>query len=197
MRFWDKHHWYYGENDWILQTLKHRYDEQHLNFEVHVQQALDTPREACLQLKWNQDKSAWTPLVVTYHPTLPSLSSTTRPHLPILQASKQLQRAFPLPPLIAFQRPRNLRDFLVRVALTSTPQEPPGNYLCGALRRKTCTILSATDEFSIHTTGQHFNIKINASCRSSNVIYLHVITGVYVQEVWPAVCRRDRTTTLL
>ena len=66
--------------------LKRGYTEQLLNFQI--QRALDTPREACLQPKRNQDKSARTPLVVTYHPALPSFCSTTRCHLPILHASE-------------------------------------------------------------------------------------------------------------
>ena len=172
--------------------LKSGYNEQCLNFEKQV--ALDTPMEAYLQLKWNQDKPAWTPLVVMYHPTLLSFRSTTSHHLPILHASERLRRAFPFPPLIAFWRPRNFRDYLILVALTSTCtlQELPGNCLCRVLRCKTHLIPLATNEFSSHKTGWHFKIKINASCKSSNVIYLN-----YVQEVWPAVHRWNRMTTPL
>ena len=54
--------------------LKHRYDEQLLIFEIR---ALDTCREVYLQLKQNKDKFARTPLVVTYHPIVPYLRSTT------------------------------------------------------------------------------------------------------------------------
>ena len=38
---------------------------------------LDTPREACVQPKLNQEKSAHTPLVVTSRPRLPSFHLTT------------------------------------------------------------------------------------------------------------------------
>ena len=150
--------------------LQRGYDEQHLNTELR--RALQIPRETCLQPKQNQDKSARIPLVVTYHPFLPSLHSTTRRHQPILQTSERTREAFRLPPLIAFHCPRNLRDLLVRAALTPTPREPPGNYPCGAPRCKTCPILVTSDEFSSHTTGKSFKVKIRASCKSSNVIYL-------------------------
>ena len=107
-----------------------------------------------------------------YHPTSPSFHLTTKHHLPTLHASERLQKAFPLPSLIAFRRPRNLRDYLVQAALTSTFQEPLGNRLCGASRCKTCLILLAIDKLSSHTTGQHFKIEVNASYKSSNIIYL-------------------------
>ena len=66
-----------------------------------------------LQPKQNQDKCARTPLVVTYHPTLLSFPATTKHHLLIHHAFEWLQRAFLLPPVIAYCHPRNLKDFLV------------------------------------------------------------------------------------
>ena len=150
--------------------LSRGYKEQHLN--KQIQRALNTSREACLQSKQNREKSARVPLVVTYHPILPSFHTTAKKHLPILQASVRLREAFRYPPLIAFRRPRNLKDFLVRATLTSTPSKSPGNYPCGAPRCKTCPILKVTDEFSSHTTGQLFKVKFRASCKSSNIVYL-------------------------
>ena len=133
---------------------------------------LNISREACLQPKQNREKSARIPLVVTYHPILPSFHTTAKQHLPIVQASERLREAFRYPPLIAFRRPRNLKDFLVRATLTPTPSKSPGNYPCGAPRCKTCPILKVTDEFSSHTTGQLFKVKFRASCKSSNIVYL-------------------------
>ena len=138
--------------------LQWAYDEQHLNTELR--RARYITRETCLQKKQNQGKPARTPLVVNYHPFLQSLHLTTKRHLPILQVLERI--------LIQ----GNLRDLLVRVALTSMPHEPPGNCPCGAPRCKTCPILVTSDEFSSHTTGKSFKVKIWASCKSSNVIYL-------------------------
>ena len=150
--------------------LSRGYYEQHLDNEF--EKALETFREACLKLKLNQEKSACIPLVVTYHPILPSFHLTTKHHLSILHATERLQRAFVHPPLIAFCRQRNLRDLLVRSTLTTMPRELPGNYLCGVSRCKTCPIQMATDKFSSHTTGKVFKVKFHASCKSSNVVCL-------------------------
>ena len=101
------------------------YEEQQLDWEI--QQVLDIPREMDSQPCNDQDKSARIQLVVTYHPTLPSLGITTRQHQNILHTLEWLQKAFPSPPLIAFRRPNNLRDLLVRAKLTSNVHRAPGN----------------------------------------------------------------------
>ena len=121
---------------------------------------------------YNQDKTARIPLVVTYHPNLPSLKLTTNQHHSILNTSERLRKAFPSFPLIAFRRPKNLKDLLVRASLKPPSYNKPGNRPCGAARCKTCPILLATDEFSSHVTGEKFKVKFNASCKSSSVVYL-------------------------
>ena len=124
-----------------------------------------------LQQHPNQDNTARIPLVVTYHPILPTFESITKRHLPTLHTSKWLQEAFLLPSLIAFCRPRNQRDFLVRATLTAKTYESPGNRPCGAAQCKTCPILMTTDEFNSHKTGQVFKMKLACSCKSSNIVY--------------------------
>ena len=141
----------------------------------------------------NQDQSARTPLVVTYHPILPTFLSTTKHHLSILHTSERLRRAFPLPPLIVFRTPRKLKDLLVRATLIPIVYELPGNHPRGAPRCKTCPILLAMDEFSSSITGEQFKVKSKASCKSSNIIYLIKCRRCgqqYVRETGQALHRR-------
>ena len=138
------------------QELKHHlikrgYDEQQLDSEI--QQALDIPRETDSQPHNDQEKSACIPLVATYHPTLPSSRIATRQHLNIIHMSERLQKALPLPPLIAFHCLKNLRDFLVRAELTANSQRAPGIWHCDTARCKMCPILMTKVEFASHTTG--------------------------------------------
>ena len=97
--------------------IKQRHWEQQLNNEIH--RALAISRENSLQLRPNQKMSAHIWLVVTYHPILPTFQSITKRHLSTLHTSERLREAFLLPPLIAFCRRNNLRDFLVRATLTA------------------------------------------------------------------------------
>ena len=124
--------------------------------------------------KKKQEKISQTPLVVTYHPLLPSFAAIARCHLNtcILHATEQLQKAFPSPLLITFCRPKNLRDLLVRASLTSAQQETLGNFCCGLAKCKTCSILLTTDVFTSHTTSEQFKLKGRASCKSFHIVQL-------------------------
>ena len=155
--------------------LKCGHNEQNLNYEL--QRMLDIPRDMCLQLKRNQCKSAQTPLVVTYHHSLPSFCLTTKHHLSKKETTPPFMphNKYGSPSCFQHWLPSkviNLRDCLVRATLTSIFQEPLANHLRGLSRCKTCPIFLATDEFSSHMTGQNFKVKVHASCKSSNVIYL-------------------------
>ena len=61
---------------------------------------------------------------------------------------------------------------MVRATLTAKTYESPGNRLCGAARCKTCPVLMTTNEFTSHKTGQVFQMKFAASCKSSNIVSL-------------------------
>ena len=149
-----------------------------------------------MQSQPNQDKSARILLVVTCHPVLPSFQSITHRHFPTLHASEQLhvRGTFLHPPLTAFRRQRKLKDLLVQASLNATQNEMLGNnHPCGAAGCRTCPILTATDEFTSHKTGQKFKMKFTASCRSSNIIYLITCTRCgeqYVGETGQPLQRR-------
>ena len=119
----------------------------------------------------NRD-STRVPLVVTYHPSLPPLTTITQKHHSLLHLSDRLKKAFPTPPIIAFRRPRNLRDLLVRADLSPPARTSPGNSACGRPRCKTCSTLLTTNTFTSKTTGRSYQMKCSATCKSSNVIYL-------------------------
>ena len=120
----------------------------------------------------NRRNSDRVPLVVTYHPNLPMLERTIRCYHHILQDSERLRQAIPSLPIIAFHRPRNLSDLLVHAVISPETRDPPGNFRCEARRCKTCPILVATDTFASSMTGEHFKLKLRASCKTTNVIYL-------------------------
>ena len=136
-----------------------------------IQRVVSIPREKCLRIKENQEKTLRTPLVVTYNPLSPFFALITRHHLHIRHITECLWMAFPSPPLIAYCRPRNLKDLLGRAQLTPARGETPGNFLCGSVRCKTCPILLTTKVFTSHTTGEQFKVKVRAS---SNLILLFI-----------------------
>ena len=65
-------------------------------------------------------------------------TTTIRHYHHILQDSDRLRQKFPSLPIIAFHRPRNLRDLLVRITISLKKSDPSGNFRCVARKRKTC-----------------------------------------------------------
>ena len=62
-----------------------------------------------------------TVFVTTYNPNLPNFNNIIKKYYPILTASDRCKNAFRDPPLLAYRRPRNLRDTLIR-AKVKTPK---------------------------------------------------------------------------
>ena len=149
--------------------LKRGYPAENLGAEIN--QALSVPRDGSL-LQQVQKKTDRTPLVITYNPTLPSIGRITRRQHNILHASKRPKQAIPSPPIIAFRRPKSQRDLLVRVELKTSEHSPPGNHRYGSSRCKTCPILRTIAEFTSHSSGQQYQLKTTASCKTMNVVYM-------------------------
>ena len=74
-----------------------------------IQKASGRRREDCLQptIKKKEDR---VPLVITYNPNNPPLNKITKELLPILHSSDRMKKAVPTPPIIAYKRPKNLKD---------------------------------------------------------------------------------------
>ena len=63
------------------------------------------------------DKSRSVPLLLTYHPGLPDIKAILRELHPILIISESLKTIFPVPSMLSFPRPKNLREKLVSAKL--------------------------------------------------------------------------------
>ena len=113
------------------------------------------------------------PLVITYHPALSRTSRTLRKHLNVLHISDRLKAAIPDPPIVAFRRPHNLRDLLVRAKLkrTNTPTQT-GNGPCNSTRCKTCHIMMREESFISRSPGTKHRTRFSFTCKTRNLIYL-------------------------
>jgi len=148
------------------------YDRTNVQHEIF--RARTTTREECLTTRRNANESRL-PLITTYHPFLPNLAATLHKHHDLLSSSDRLVRAFPEPPVVAYRRPKNLRDLLVHATLQA-PQitaKPLGTTPCRGRGCKTCSmILPESTKVVSHTTKASFPLQVSASCKTSDIIYL-------------------------
>ncbi|XP_030842371.1 uncharacterized protein LOC115924431, partial [Strongylocentrotus purpuratus] len=110
------------------------------------------------------------PLVTTFHPNLPSLRKITNDNHHILHTSDRLARAIPNGPTLAYRRPRNLRDLIVRAEVPSLDASPPtqhGSVECSmyvgetknTLKKRFYAHRSTVNTKKLDTpVGHHFNL---------------------------------------
>ena len=144
-----------------------------MEVQCYIDQATSVTRAEALKKKDRNTLGNRVPLVVTYHPHLPKLSMILRKHLPILQVSERMKRMISSAPLVAYRRPRNLKDLLVRATLRK-PLQPSheGTRQCGRPRCKTCAHIRMGVRFSSAVTDEDFRARATADCKTSNVVYL-------------------------
>jgi hypothetical protein len=86
--------------------------------------------------------------------------------------SETLAKLFPEPPVVAFWRPKSIKDTLVRGAI-SRPSSTVGQCKpCGDKRCKCCLQLQHAQVFHSKTTGKEYMIFCNVNCKTPNVVYL-------------------------
>ena len=93
-------------------------------------------------------------------------------HLQAGYACKHIHHALHDPSMQIFLLKVCIKDLLVHASLTSHVKKPPGNFWCGTSRCKTCPILKTTIIFVSKVTGERFTIKIQASGKTNNIVYL-------------------------
>ena len=114
--------------------------------QAQINKAFQIPRRDTLY--YHSKKNTERPVfVTTYNPSLPQLNSIIRKYFPIFTATKRGSQAFKDAPLIAYRRPKNLRDFLVKAKLKQPSQsnktQPNIISRCNDGRCRTCKFIAS------------------------------------------------------
>ena len=139
--------------------------------------AKSIPRKVAL-LRVFRKKSLDRPVfAITYDPRLPSISSAQAKHWrAMVSQDSYLAEVFPQPPLTAFKRQKNLRDFLVRAKVPKIQTQHSNRRLNGMKKCgqncTACPYIQEGKKVKIGTKDWNINSKVN--CRSYNVVYLLV-----------------------
>jgi hypothetical protein len=108
-----------------------------------------------------------------------------RHHWKEIEKSETLAKLFPEPPVVAFRRPKSIKDTLVRTAVSRHSSTVGQCKPSGDKRCKCCLQLQHTQVFHSKTTGKEYKIFCNVNCKTTNVVYLlgcHVCGSQYVGE---------------
>ena len=92
------------------------------NITVAVDKASQLDRQALLSYRVKPTKGKTVlPFVMTCHPDLPKVRESVNKHWSFIESSKDLSRVFPEQPIMAYRRPKSLRD-LVKLYMPSSNQ---------------------------------------------------------------------------
>ena len=157
----------------LRKFLVHRgYQEKFVRDQIQRARVLD--RNELLVPK-RQTINKRTPFVVTYHPGLPNIGGILRELHPLLHMSERCKQAVRDVPMMAFRRPKSLRDHLVCATLRPlecNKEGSRGTHNCASSRCEVCKYLTVGESFASHTTGTRYTINHRLDCNSRNVVYL-------------------------
>ena len=132
-----------------------------------------TRKDALKKVEKTQ-RSRMVPLVITYHPTLPSIAQIVRKHWSVMiQDDFRLEKCFPAPPVVAYRRSKNLKDLLIRAKLPigkRSGRKRGGFTKCGGFCN-VCTFSESTSTHKNSKTGEVWKINTELSCKSQDVVY--------------------------
>ena len=91
-----------------------------------LEKARSIPRQRALErvIKSKANSKRRPVLSIEYHPALPPLSKILQKHWRVMVQDPHLKDAFPLPPMVAYRRPPNLKDKLVRAKVPPAYARP-------------------------------------------------------------------------
>ena len=112
--------------------------------------------------------------VINYDPRLPSIPSIVKKHWRSMTLDPRLKEIFPDPPLVAYKRPQNIRDKLIRSKVPQTTKTTKRKTM-GMKKCNNCSVCPYIKEGKVvQATATKHKIDINSSvdCSAKNVIYL-------------------------
>ena len=150
--------------------LSREYPQNIINSAIKRARAI--PRHEALK-KVVQTKSERRPIfVVTFDPRLPAIPPIQQKHWrSMVNQDQYMKRVFPLPPLTAYKRQKNVKDFVVKARVA--PKEGNSRRVVKGMRKcGKCSICPYIREGKSVKINQ-FSWKISKSvdCNSSNIVY--------------------------
>jgi hypothetical protein len=127
-------------------------------------------------LKHNENENKYVlPFTVVYNPSLPSIGSTINKYWDILNLSKTPATKYiyeNFKPIVAFKRPKNLSNYLVRSDFYANSGVIFKSQSCNSSRCTHCRNINHASTFTSSVTGETFDMRQNTNCKTNNVIYL-------------------------
>ena len=110
--------------------------------------------------------------MIEYNPSLPNIGLVINKYWGLLQLlhKDSVSSVHACKPILAFKRPKNLRDYLVRSSFVDKTHH--FSQTCVRRRCSHCKNIIKTGVYTNNCTQEYFQMRYSTSCISQNVIYL-------------------------
>ena len=140
-----------------------------------INKARSIPRNEALKKVYREKTTSRPVFVMHYDPRLPSIPAIVRKHWRTMTLDPRLKEIFPDPPLVAYKRPKNVRDTLIRSKVPPGMSGRPRRELKGMKKCNKCGVCSFVKEGSVvkaNSTNYKIDINCSVDCSTKNVIYM-------------------------
>ena len=113
-------------------------------------------------------------LVVPYDPRLPGIPAIVKKHWRTMTLDPHLKEIFPLPPMVAYKRPENIRDKIIRSKVPPLKSERQKRKQSGCKKCNKCNIcpyVICCKTVKASATNVNVEITEDVNCLSKNIIY--------------------------
>ena len=110
-----------------------------------------------------------------FDPRLPSIPAIIQKHWRTMTQDPRLKEVFPAPPLVAYKRPQNIREKLIRSKVPTIKSGRPKRELPGMKKCSKCSVCPFVKEgrtIQSKSTNLKIDINMNVNCSTQNIIYL-------------------------
>ena len=137
-----------------LKSLLLSRDYKQKSVEAAIDKARQIPKKEAIKKVVKNEDSRRPVFVVNFDPRLPSITGIIKKHWRTMTQDPSLAEVFPLPPLVAYKRPQNIKQKLVRAK-----RESKGRKKC--LKCSACPYIK--EGIKVEATQSQFRKEINVS----------------------------------
>ena len=131
-------------------------------------------QDECLTPKTRDTSSERTPIVITYNPYTTYIAEIVNRHWDFLKSKERLAKIFNQRPLVAYRKPKSIRNILVRSKFLADEETVTEGFCkpCKKPRGSWCRHINDTQTFKSTQSEREYRILHRVNCQSPWVIYM-------------------------
>ena len=163
----------------ILSTFFEKRGYNSKELKKTIQEISKIPRTSLLDETQKSKTDQQSIFVCDWHPNVSRLPAVLKKHFHLLQNDRYAKDIFTSTPIVAYRRPRSLKNILVKSDLTiemSPRKQENVTKACNRSKCKLCKSIASTGTITNSKKGIRITAENGGTCQSTNLIYAAICT---------------------